>query len=303
VSEDNYSEAKSFLSVALGEIARKMCPLTIKLEFQNPIEVIQMSKNEVWTPFERFSNLTDNTSTTGEGRSQNKRTLIYDNTQENYPVMQTEMYVSTPTLEQKTSKINLYVSATTGGTMISGMTTPQTTTQGTNYSQDHILKDQVTILQETVKTLEIQMKTLSVDTGKNIAEMGTEIKIMESNITTSLRHEITTQNKENREDMLASLALMIKDSIKETIKESVNQNMNLAMTKKFGGPAKKKNSKLNLAPRSVVTRSSTCTRRLSNESNSSMEDIENQENEENMSQIEFTTTDEADANVKEQNNN
>jgi hypothetical protein len=144
------------------------------------------------------------------------------------------MTVMTPPPGTKTTKVNSYINATTGGTLVSEMTTPQTTTQTTNFTQDHILKEQVTTLQLTVKSLEHQMKTLSVDNHNSIAEMSNEIKIMENNITTTLRHDISVQNKENQDEMLLSLGQMIKDSIKETIKESVNQNMNLAMAKKFG---------------------------------------------------------------------
>jgi hypothetical protein len=163
-----------------------------------------------------------------------------------------------------------------------------------------------------VKNLENQMKTLSVDTGKEIeesntstqvqlSEMSSEIKIMETNITTSLRHDISIQNQENQDAMLASLGQMIKELIKEIIKESVNQNMNLAMAKQFG-TTKKKSLKSNVGTRSVVTRSSVCTRQLSNDSHSSMEDTENVDNKADMSQIEFGITDKTEVNFNNKGN-
>jgi hypothetical protein len=132
--------------------------------------------------------------------------------------------------------------------------------------------------------------------------MSSEIKIMETNITTSLHHDISIQNKENQDAMLVILGLMIKDLIKETIKENVNQNMNLAIAKKFGS-TKKKRSKSNVGTRSVVTRSSVCARQLSNNSHSSMEDIESLDNEAVMSQIKFGITDKTEVNVNKNGNN
>jgi hypothetical protein len=74
------------------------------------------------------------------------------------------MTVWTPTLNTKPTKLKSYINATTDGTLISGMTTPQTLTQVTNFTLGHILKDQVTTLQQTFKNLGHQMKTLLVDT-------------------------------------------------------------------------------------------------------------------------------------------
>jgi hypothetical protein len=80
--------------------------------------------------------------------------LSYVAFQQNYPTLQREnMVVVTPTQALNIPKVISYSQATTGGTIISEKTTPQTATHATTFTQDHILKDQVTILQETVNIM------------------------------------------------------------------------------------------------------------------------------------------------------
>jgi hypothetical protein len=160
ISTDNCGDTESLLEVIKGELARTMNRLSIKLEFKNPLEVLQQSKMDKWEAFERVNEIVSQLSK----NKHNKRTRVTQEADNYYHTPQIVNIEPTP-MDCKENQKFLYSQAVVNNPTIMS---PIITCTRFDSTIDNTVNTNVNQLEETVEELKTQLKQLAIDTNVKI---------------------------------------------------------------------------------------------------------------------------------------
>jgi hypothetical protein len=127
VSNENYGDAEDLLRVIKGELARQMSFGAIQQEFDKEINIDKEMKRQTWTPFTRAANIIPSVlyeHNTNVNNNKRLRTNEKEHQQQHYPYHLHHNIVS-PKAQTKSGQYT-YSQATTGDTLVSTLTSPNT---------------------------------------------------------------------------------------------------------------------------------------------------------------------------------